>query len=927
MNRSTDPRMQADVLAPEAASATDAEFLAQQAALMAAARSELNAVAQAVMGNRFGAIRTEYTKRDNREFTVLTDSRGNDVNLWLDAIPMPTGMIANSVANTTSNEYILHVSDRLPSEHLTRVLAHEVGELLAVRDRSGQEMTPVRESLLERGTEIGEQPELSSQDHGRIGELNWLAERANDVDLSEVQRAGARAELSAMLDHCGLRAVAPASEVETHTAELDAAQTRRFVSKDHFSERAERLVRELARPIEQLDPADATSLQAAREAALVAQRQVEAFIGRREVTMPMPGYAQNGVPYPRDSLKAAAPQWAEHRAQVSDHTVENIQQEAEGEALPRRQVVIGGGASLAGRNPEALLVDGVGRWHLDPGAGIVQSADQDRDLQQWMGVDPYQAVSKPGERVSIEAVRLWEDQLATQGPVVNGQAHLRLGQDGLEAEVQPFDRDGNPSGAALRVACDGTPSVATGLPPEVVPGVARGAFRVESRSEALRLIDERLQVLQAQGVAGAADLRTKLTTADRTGKSTQALLETLASSPLRDELSAGLESGAATRMTNCFGILDATQKWESAREAAPGRVLMGDEVAENRFTPGQAKHWIIAGSGGTGVANAEIILREDPDAKVTIVGSSPPPALKHQVQYPKMIKDYTTGENPRLEILPAELGAIQTVQDENGRTSFQVVSVDRVTKEQRLVEGDGYVASLGRTNPLPSAVQTLANEVRDQGGQISGDLRFDRDDQYIGYGLTFHTQDGQEHRVDVDGAASWQLPREIFPPEEGLQGRLNEMGARALPAETGNAAPGFSPIARQSALKARAVAAEQAGDVNAVQRRADIPDRWKRPEPAAEAGSATGPTPSPAPGTTPTLAPTAPQREPAAEVPKQPAPAAPEPAPGRGAPDAHLWQMGVPQARRSSSGAPTQPPQLPPDQQRPGPTRDPGLGD
>ncbi|MEU7008058.1 hypothetical protein [Streptomyces sp. NPDC046332] len=916
------------MLAPEEESATAANLLAQQAALVAAANSELDRVARAVMGERFGSIHTGRTERDGREFTVLTDSDGDRVTFWLDSIPMPTGVIANSVANTTAKHYIVHVSDRLPSEHLTRVLAHEVGELLAVRDRSSQELNPVRESLLERGAEIGEQPELSSQDHGRISELNWLAERANDVGLSELQRAGARAELSAMLDHCGLRAVAPASEVEARKAELDAAQTRRFASKDHLSVGAERLARELARPIEQLDPSDASALQASREAAVVAQRQVEAFIGRREVTMPMPGYDQNGVPLPREQLKPAAQQWAVYREQVSERTVQSLKAQLAAQQMPLRKVVIGGGASLAGRNPEALVIDAVGRWHLDPGAGIVQSADQDRDLAQWMGVDPYQAAEGPGKRISIQAVRLWEDQLATQGDVVNGHARLWPAPNGqLLAHVQPLEQDGKESAGPLWVACDGTPSVATGLPPEVVPGVARGAFRVESRSEALRLIDERLQALEEQGVEGAADLRTKLTTADRSGKNTQTLLETLASSPLRNELSAGLEGGAATRMTNCFGILDATQKWESAREAAPGRVLMGDEVAENRFTPGEAKHWIIAGSGGTGVANAEIILREDLDAKVTIVGSAPPPALEHQVQYPKMIEDYTKGENPRLVILPAEVGAIEAVQDKNGRTSFQVLSVDTVTKEQRLVEGDGYVASLGRTNPLPAAVQDLANLVRGNGGEISGDLLFDKDDQYIGYGLTFRTKDGQEHRVDVDGAASWQLPREVFPPEEGLQGRLNEMGGRALPAETGNAAPGFSPIARQSALKARAVAAAEAGDENAVQRRTDIPDRWKRPGPAAEAESTTNPAPSPGPGPAPTLAPTGPQREPAAEIPNQPAPPAPKPAPGRGAPDAHLWQMGVPQTRRSNSTAPPRPRQLPPDQQRPGPGSAPGLGD
>ncbi|MFF1543711.1 hypothetical protein [Streptomyces sp. NPDC058291] len=52
-----------------------------------------------------------------------------------------------------------------------------------------------------------------------------------------------------------------------------------------------------------------------------------------------------------------------------------------------------------------------GRWHLDPGDGIVQSADQDRGLARWMGVDPYAAVEDPRHRISIHAVRVWEDQV------------------------------------------------------------------------------------------------------------------------------------------------------------------------------------------------------------------------------------------------------------------------------------------------------------------------------------------------------------------------------------------------------------------------------------------------------------------------------------------------------------------------------------
>ncbi|MEU6983138.1 hypothetical protein ABZ946_06905 [Streptomyces sp. NPDC046324] len=901
-------------------------------------------MARAVMGDRFRAIRTDYTERDNREFTVLTDTRGKEVKLWLDAIPMPSGMVANSVANTTSNQYIVHVSDRLPSEHLTRVLAHEVGELLAVRDRSSQEMSPVRESLLEYGTEIGDELELSSQDHGRIGELNWLGSRVNDVDLSAQQRTAARSELSALLDRCGLRPVAPMAEQEALESESAASRVRLLASKDFLSPGAKRLVDELARPIEQLDPSDASALQASREAALVAQRQVEAFIGRREVTMPMPGYAQNGLPYPRDALKDAAPQWAEYRAQVSDHTVENLQQEGTDNGLPRRQVVIGGGASLAGRNPDALLVDAVGRWHLDPGDGIVQSADQDRDLQQWMGVDPYQAVSKPGERVSIDAVRLWEDQLATQGPVVNGQARLRLGRDGLEAEVQPFDRDGNPSGAALRVACEGIPSVATGLPPEVVPGIVRdrdGEPGVESRSEAVRLIGERLQDLEGQGVAGTAELREWLTDAEKSGKNAAAVRAKLEEEPsLVEALRAGLDGKALGRIEGCFTTLEATEKWESAREAAPGRALMGDEVAENRFNPGDAKHWIVAGSGGTGVANAEIILKNDPNARVTIIGGEPPAALKHQVQFPEMREQFE--KSGRLTFVQAGLGAIETFEDENGQASFRVPYTEGDPPQRKVLEGDGYVASLGRTNPLPSAVQTLANEVRAQGGEISGDLLFDKDDQYIGYGLTVRTKGGQEHRVDVDGAASWQLPREVFPPESGVQAELNAMGLRGLPSETGNAAPGFSPIARQSALKARAVAAERAGDENAVQRRADIPERWQRPGPAVETeGPGSGPGPSPSapvqeqqvdvsrqPVDVPKQqvdVPKQPVDAPGQPTPQQPAPRAPRPAPGRGAPDSHLWQLGVPQSRPARATGPAQPQQPPPDLQRPGP--DLGMSD
>ncbi|MET9321368.1 hypothetical protein ABZX75_14455 [Streptomyces sp. NPDC003038] len=877
MDRSADPRLVMGTLAPRAH--------AHQEELVSAAQRDMSAVAAVVLGDRLRSLQAGRTEDGRQYFDLQDGGQGKPPRIWVDAVPLEAGRIADTATNTTSQNYVIRVSDRLPTEMLGRVLAHELGELTAVRERAAEGLTPVREDFLREGAELPASRELSAADRGRVGELNWLAERSGDPSLSPQQQTDARAQFSALLDPYGLRPTVAMSDEEAFRGHRIAADHRYQLSYDSLSLDSVSLLDDLARPIEQLAPADATALQASRDAALRAQRQVEAFIGRREVTMPMPGYDQNGLPLPRDQLGRAAAEWAAWREHISERTVQQLEAQRAAGEIPLRRVVIGGGASLSGRDPEALLVDAVGRWHLDPGAGIVQSADQDRDLAQWMGVDPYGTVDDPRHRVPVEAVRLWEDQLASQGDVVNGQARLRLGTNGeLLAEIYAFGTDGAPGDKPLQVACDGVPTVATGLPPELVPGTVRGRYGVESRSEALRLVGERLLELQGQGVAGAQELRDRLVEAERGGVDTRTVLAALEESPLKDALQAGADGEPAVRIQNCFTVLEATRKWEAAREEAPGRVLMGDEVAENRFDAGDAQHWIIAGSGGTGVANAEIILRENPTATVTVVGRPPPAALRHQVQFGAMEQKYGPAGEGRLEFGNANVGEVETVRGEDGRPRFRMSYTvgEGEAQEHRTVDADGYVASLGRTNPLPAAVQVLADEVRVLGGEINGDLLFDKDDQYIGYGLTFAVG-GREHRVDVDGAASWQLPREVFAPESGVQQELNDMGVRALPAETGNAAPGFSPVARQSALRARAVAQAREGDGEAVRRLPSVPERWKAP-----ARTASTARPAAAEQTVP-----AEQAVPAERAAAEDRTTSPAEAPGRGAPGAHLWQMGV----------------------------------
>ncbi|MCX4541577.1 hypothetical protein [Streptomyces sp. NBC_01565] len=878
---------------------------------------------------------------DGRQYFKLRDGNDGAATIWVDALPLEAEGIVATATNTKSQNYVILVSDRLPRELLGRILAHELGELTTVRQRAAEGLTPVPEDLLREGPELPAERELSAADVGRIAELDWLAARSADRGLSSQEQAAARAEFSALLDPYGLRPTATLDDQDAFLSQEEAAVVRFGISVGSMSIHSARLLEDLARPIEQLDRADAAALQASREAAARAERQVAAFIGRREVTMAMPGYDQNGLPLPFDQTGAAAGEWAVWRGQVSTRTEQKIQEQLARGEVPLRRVAIGGGASLSGRDTDALLIDAGGRWHLDPGVGIVQSADQDRDLAQWMGVDPYAAVEDPRDRVPINAVRVWEDQLATQGDVVNGHARLLLGTNGgLIAEINTLNGDGAAAKKPLRVACDGTPVVATGLPPELVPGNIRGKYGVESRGEALRLVGERLRELEGEGVAGAEQLRDSLTRAERGGADTRTVLELLEASQLKDLLRTGRDGGPALRIGNCFGVLEATHKWEAAREDAPGRALMGDEVAENRFNALDADHWIIAGSGGTGVANAEIILQENPNARVTIIGrGDPPAALAHQVQFDQMAAKWGREKGDgRLEFGYASIGEIETVRGEDGRTRFRMTYKTSQEKnaETVTVDADGYVASLGRTNPLPAAVQVLADDVRDRGGRVRGDLLFDRDDQYLGYGLTFDV-DGTEHRVDVDGAASWQLPREVFAPD--IQQELNQMGLRALPSETGNAAPGFAPVARQSALRARAVAQVRDGDPGAVQRLSAVPDRWKPPKaaptpttPAAEVAPVAPETPAATMGLeapTPRAA-TVDSATPdpaTSATPAGPTTPAPEAAPaGRGAPGAHLWQLGVsrpgrggPPPRPASGPGPTPPPP------ETGPRR-PGLG-
>ncbi|MGW1004937.1 hypothetical protein [Streptomyces sp. NPDC002520] len=766
---------------------------ADQAAIVAQAENTLPMVVQSLYGDRLRSIGQPDT--DDRRF-VLTDNRGDTLTLTLDAVPLPSGVIARTYVNTTSDNHVVQLSDRMDPQQVGRALSHEVGEMLAVRDRAAAGADRVRGDSLTRGPLTSDRFTLSEEDLGRVGELNYLAARMHDASLGLSRRTEARNEFSALLDHTGLRPVSPAGNAPAHALELHTAELRLRLADPHLTPMAMDAMGQLARPIEQLSSSDARALQDFRTRAEQARATVPPELGARGAHL-MPGLRPDGSPIPRAELATAAAEAAEARTRASRTTVEQLRAEAATTGQwPSRKVVVGGGASLVGRDPDALLVDARGRWHLDPGEGIVQSADQVRDMRLTGLGDAHQFGAATG-RVPRDAVRLWEDTLAVRGPVIDGQARLIAADDGrLYAQIRP---NGSPADGSqdLYVRVEGAPTVATGLPPEMVPGVDRG---VQNLREAADALGERLAADDPvhQRLAG-------VTTAQET-------LQVLRDEGRLDSLRADPEARGALQ------TLDATAQWEQARAQAPGRIFIGDEIAESRFDPhaeGAPKTWVVAGAGGTGVANAEIILEADPAARVTIIGPNLPPALENQVQFNAMRERFAAeyGGDGRLTIdidRGNRVGAVQMVTGPDGQPRFRAGDV----------EAEGYVGCLGRTSPLPQAVQELGDRTRAAGGQVRGDLMFDQDRQYLGYGLTFESG-GNRVRVEVTGAASRTLPRDVFPPE--TQRALAAMNGRQVPAQTGNAAPGFAPTAWQASQLATA------RTQGTVQLHGTVPEGWLRP--------------------------------------------------------------------------------------------------
>ncbi|MFD4564678.1 hypothetical protein ACFWOX_09715 [Streptomyces sp. NPDC058467] len=791
-------------------------------------------------------------EQDGRRFFALSDTAGRPVEIRLDTAPLPERSLSRTFTNTTYDRYVVQLSDRLPPERIGQVLSREVGELLAVRDRAAVNGTAPRENLLAAGTALPARPRLSEEDLGRVGEFNYLATRMIEPSVSAPERQESRDRFSALIDDSGLRPGSPAHDTATHAVEQYAANVRLDIARPHLREEARDAMAELALPIERLSAADARALGEVRARA----RETQASALGANPSVPLPGLNPDGTPIPREELGRAAAAVAEQRTALSGRTLDELR--AEQAALPegrypQRQVMIGGGAALAGRDPDVLLVDGRGRWHVDPIEAIVQSADQVRHLRQSGMGDPYQ-FADPQQRVPLPALQLWEDTAAARGPLVDGRADLAVGAEGrMIAQITPAD-----GSAPVKVEVLGSPLVATGIPPEIIPGANR---QVPTVPEATGVLAEHLT---AAGTPEALRARDQLLGLPEGEGRAAASLDVLAGPQVAD----ALRSAGDPRVAGAAETLRATAAWERARAAAPGRVLMGDEVGDGDYDPRAANDWLIAGVGGAAIANAEIILQANPDAKVSMVGKDAPFVLKNDAQYTALRRAHDAeygGDGRLVTYSDRRLGEVGTVPGPDG--AVRLAALDDQGRPLG-IEGDAYVACLGRVSRLPQTLDSVESWAREAGGQVRGELLFDKDRQYLGYRLEFEA-DGRKQTVDVTGAASRMLPGNVFGQDD--MARLSALDAKTAPPESGNVSAGFMATALQGSHLARHRATEGGPGGPGT----------TPPEPNPTGPTPTGPTPTgPTPAGATSAAPTPGGPTPAGPTPAGPTPAGPKPAAG-----------------------------------------------
>ncbi|HEU0031633.1 MAG TPA: hypothetical protein VFQ53_13430 [Kofleriaceae bacterium] len=709
-----------------------------------------------------------------------------------------TNVVGHGDSVHVVGRHVIQLSERLDPAHVERALAHEVAEMFALDDLNRQQRYAGPDALA-----VGAEAHvLSPHDHGRLAELEVVAR----TDSAESTR-----ELQALIDHLGLREGVPGAD-------------RRFaLAKRQLSPHSVEKLRALRGEPTNGSPQHAVVASireraAADREAAVRRRQLASEAGPRMPTViPVEGVDLHETLDVRADIAERAraaksdETWSKLTALVTKHRTSG----AHGHPVLPYELMIGGGASLAARDPSHLLVDDRGRWQADGNHELAQTAHQIREVKHAKLGDPTILV-QPNERVPLDAVRAWEDDIAAQGPVVNGRARVLRGDHGEMLVEITHGTD------KLTFAVTSTPHVSTGFPPERIPGQPFNA-RFGGLAWDLKAAIERITHAKPELQESANRVLEKLRQASIRTYDDPTHLQEVLTPDIEQALRADPAANVVLQHALQFG--PAAEHWLALKAQFPDHVFLGDEANLGTEHALRSNNWIIGGLGGTGVSAAEIILKNNPAAHVTMIGMDSPAGLLGNDQFSALAKAY--GDRALTDSMQLPPSREQRLHLKAGRVDApQVVPSDRAgplhpeanvanrapgmidpTASCGPVSGTAYIAALGRVEDYPPVVVQYMEDIRRIGGEYYISPLFE-DGQYVGYRVRFAVK-GKETFLDVTGAASRFLPladaRKHRDPGVNPSDfdRVARSADLAAPAESGNFAGGYAATTTQSSLYAQ----------------------------------------------------------------------------------------------------------------------------
>jgi hypothetical protein len=738
--------------------------------------------------------------------------------------------------------YVIQLNDTVDPANVHRAVAHELAEILAERKLSSLNQ-PVPPDVLKPGAAPAKDAVLSPHDRGRLAEIGVLAVKANQRDDHAMR------ELIALVEELGLR-------MDTQGAAERAGLVLQALNGDSASLTA---IARAAAPEHKLDGGQQKQLADVRK-----RRSIDEDLAKQATPPPvhtLPRAPQ--VKAPTVSRQQAAE--LAHIAMLtrmarSDATISHLRKQAtqlKDRHPPIGDIQIGGGAGLAAREPMTLLVDARGRWQVDPSEDIAQTANQLKGLKDAGIGDPFQFAA-PNQRVPMSAVRYWEDSIAAEGRVIDGEVTGMAidGHGATTATIKP-QRDGVP----LVVEVKGAIVASTGFPVERIPGTPRGM----TPAKAVDQITAELKIVAADPLTSETNRKLAATAlgelASLTGVETRHGQREADLAKIRAILDKypALEAALTQRplAKDALAMVDAGAGWDRLRTVAPELFLLGDRANLESLNAKATNRWVIGGLGGTGISAAEIVLARNPSAHVSMVGDQPPPGLIENDQFVAILRNHA--DQPTVERLAQKFGfkgvkgsgrfslvfdvksGLPTYDQASGNVAASGTGASGAARPSSPQShdptvGGGYISAIGRDNQLPPVVEMLANSVEADGGKVTMEPLYDADRQYIGYRIhvlgkpDLQLRRAKLRHLDITGAASRSPPWELFDGDTGARALAQQQFAKAsdldAPPESGNFDGGFVSSATQASRYAKArhhaKARDHAQALDASQRKAAL---------------------------------------------------------------------------------------------------------